>query len=191
MSNTGNWAILQKDCEALLIPSATPVIIPSGTNVQITQQLGGSTTIQVNGQLLRIESKDSWALGAEPNQYNTIGSQDNVSKNIEADGPVDIDEIWQQLRTCYDPEIPVNVVDLGLIYTCQITPSDNGKANYISIEMTLTAPGCGMGPVLASDIESKVRSIKNVTDVSVHIVFEPVWGQERMSESAKLELGLL
>ena len=189
MSKTGEWVTLQRDCDALLIPSAMPVMIPSGTNVRITQQMGGTATIQVNGQLLRIEAKDLSALGLEVQAQPISVKKTNIPK--EANGPVEVDAVWEQLKSCYDPEIPVNIVDLGLIYTCQITPSNGGKSNHVLIEMTLTAPGCGMGPVLASDIETRVREVENVTDVTVELVFEPVWTQDRMSEAARLELVLM
>jgi len=108
-----------------------------------------------------------------------------------AEGPVNLDEVWDQLRTCYDPEIPVNIVELGLIYDCSIQASDDTKQNHVYITMTLTAPGCGMGPVIVQDVENAVRRVKNVTGVTVEMVFDPVWSRDMISDAAKLELGLL
>lgn len=181
------WVTLIRDCSALLIPDATPFIIPAGTNVSVTQMMGGSITVNAGGNLARIEGRDADALGltlAEDVIYPTSG---HVEKEIT--GSVDMDEVWRQLRSCYDPEIPVNVVELGLIYHCELVEQDT--ANLVKVQMTLTAPACGMGPVLAQDIEHKLLQVANVTDVQVEIVFEPVWTQDRMSDVAKLELGLL
>lgn len=185
---TKDWVTLVRDCNALLVPDATPFMIPSGTRVQIMQMMGGSITVYVGGNLARVEGIDADALGVELPDEDVI--RPTIShKDKEIDGPVNMDIVWEQLRSCYDPEIPVNIVDLGLIYHCELEPGDN--YNKIKVQMTLTAPGCGMGPVLARDVEQKVLSLPNITDVEVEIVFEPVWTQERMSEAAKLELGLL
>lgn len=182
--------ILKRNCAALLIPSAVPITIPSGTEVKIIQQLGDTFTINISGQLARIDGNDRDALGIELTSDIVL---DNLSdtEQLTADGPVDINEVWQQLRSCYDPEIPVNIVELGLIYKCEVIPDFENKQNEVQIQMTLTAPGCGMGPVLANDIKRKVRQIQNVTKVEVELVFDPPWNQEMMSEAAKLELGLL
>lgn len=188
MANNRQWVTLIRDCAALLIPDATPITIPSGTSVQITQMLGGSITVYVGGNLARIEAKDADALqielSAEDVSYPTSS---HIDKTIT--GPVNMDEVWQQLKTCYDPEIPVNIVDLGLIYHCEL--EEKAGANLIKVQMTLTAPGCGMGPILARDVEQKLLQVANVTDVYVEMVFEPIWTQDRMSDAARLELGLL
>ncbi len=182
------WVTLVRDCEALLIPSGMSFVIPSGTGVEITQAKGGSITVHINGQLARIDGKDADALGVELAELSQQTLQTQTS--VPADGPVDLDQVWDQLRTCYDPEIPVNVVDLGLIYDCTIEAAPELHMNHVYITMTLTAPGCGMGPVIVQDVENAARRVKNVTDVTIEMVFEPPWGRDMMSEAAKLELGL-
>jgi len=173
---------LKRDCKATLIPVGTEITIPSGTQVVVTQALGGSFTVNVAGNLARIAGEDADALGLE----HTLIKKD-VSK---VDGPVDIEDVWEQLRTCYDPEIPVNIVELGLIYECKTTALDDG-GNRVDITMTLTAPGCGMGPILVDDAQSKIMSIANVTEVNCELVFEPPWDQSMMSEAARLQTGLM
>lgn len=183
------WVTLVRDCEALLIPSGMPFMVPSGTGVEITQAKGGSITIHINGQLARIEAKDADALDVD---LSSLISQTKSTELVaEAEGPVDVEQVWDELRTCYDPEIPVNIVDLGLIYECTIQVSDDAKQNHVYITMTLTAPGCGMGPVIVQDVENAVRRVKNVTAVTVEMVFDPVWSRDMISDAAKLELGLL
>ncbi len=173
---------LKRDCKATLIPVGTEITIPSGTQVVVTQALGGSFTVNVAGNLARIAGEDADALGLE----HTLIKKD-VSK---VDGPVDIEDVWEQLRTCYDPEIPVNIVELGLIYECKTTALDDG-GNRVDITMTLTAPGCGMGPILVDDAHTKVMSIANVTEVNCELVFDPPWDQSMMSEAARLQTGLM
>lgn len=189
MSGFTRWVTLGRDCEALLIPSGMPFIVPAGTGVEITQAKGGAITVHINGQLARIDAKDADALGAE---FTELVSQTVAALNvtIEADGPVNMDELWDQLRTCYDPEIPINIVELGLIYDCRVEPSEDHKKNHVYITMTLTAPGCGMGPVIVQDVENAAARTRNVTDVSVEMVFDPAWSRDMISEAAKLELGL-
>jgi len=176
--------LLRRDCEAVLIPAGTHITLPAGQQVTVTQSLGGSYTCYVEGSLVRIDGKDSDALGKTltPNEFN--------ESDAEHGGPVDEQLIWQQLATCYDPEIPINIVELGLIYDCSVTPLPDG-GNRIDIKMTLTAPGCGMGAILQQDVASKVKTVPNVTEANVEIVFEPPWDQSRMSEAAKLQAGLL
>jgi probable FeS assembly SUF system protein SufT len=174
---------LQRDCEAVLIPSGTEILIPAGSIVFITQALGGSYTVNINGNLARISARDGDALGYEADDQLTS------NRSNTAGGVVDEDQVWEQLRTCYDPEIPINIVDLGLIYNCQITPIDNG-GNRVEVVMTLTAPGCGMGQFLAEDVRSKLANVPNVTEVNVDLTFEPPWDQSMMSEAARLETGL-
>lgn len=181
------WLTLIRDCEALLIPSGMAFVIPAGTGVEITQAKGGAVTINVNGQLARIDGKDCDALGMQPTDL----VQNNVVKEKTATGPVALDEVWQQLQTCYDPEIPVNIVDLGLIYDCRVTTNLEHTHNHIFITMTLTAPGCGMGPILVQDVENAAWRVNNVTAVTVEMVFEPLWSRDMISEAGKLELGLL
>jgi len=174
---------LTRDVDALLIPTAVEITIPKATEVLITQTLGGSFTIMISGNLARIEGKDADALGLSVDDLEVVETK-------EADGPVDLDQVWDQLKSCFDPEIPVNIVDLGLVYKCEIEASEDNKSNKVIIDMTLTAPACSMGPVIAADAETKVRQVKNVTDVHINLVFDPAWNSDMMTDAAKLELGL-
>ena len=175
--------MLARDVEASIVPVGDKVTLHKGEQAQITQSLGGSYTVVVNGNMFRIESKDADALGFEAPTAKTSTGQPVTQETLEK-------EIWNQLRSCYDPEIPVNIVDLGLIYDCHLSPLNPGgfKAD---VKMTLTAPGCGMGPVLAQDVQSKLLSLEGVDDVSVELVWDPPWNQGMMTEAAKLQLGLL
>jgi probable FeS assembly SUF system protein SufT len=186
MSIPTRWVTLSRDCEALLIPSGMPFIVPSGTGVEITQAKGGAVTIHINGQLARIDAKDVDALGAD---FEDLVKQTAVVSQI-ADGPVELEQVWEEMKTCYDPEIPINIVELGLIYDCRVESNQDLSKNHVFVTMTLTAPGCGMGPVIVQDVENAVRRVKNVTDVTVEMVFEPVWSRDMISDAAKLELGL-
>ncbi len=174
---------LTRDVAAAVIPVGTPVTLQKGEQAVITQSLGGSYTVIVNGNMFRIEGKDADALGkepvAKPASTGAAVSQESLEK-----------EIWNQLRSCYDPEIPVNIVDLGLIYDCHLSPLSG--ANFkVDVKMTLTAPGCGMGPMLAQDVQNKLLSLDGVQDVAVELVWDPPWNQAMMTEAAKLQLGLL
>jgi probable FeS assembly SUF system protein SufT len=149
--------------------------------VLITQQLGGSYTVMTDrGALYRVDERDGDALGKEP-QAETA-SEERSDLSLE-------DQVWAQLKKCYDPEIPVNIVDLGLIYNCEI--SDDGDASVVDIKMTLTAPGCGMGPVLAQDVKSRIDELHGVRKALVEIVFDPPWNQNMMTEAARLQLGFM
>tara|TARA_B100001142_G_scaffold254900_1_gene256010 strand:- start:3343 stop:3900 length:558 start_codon:yes stop_codon:yes gene_type:complete len=176
---------LERDCEAVLIPVGTALDLPEGTVVLVTQALGGSYTVNVNGNLARIAAKDADALGFEIEDI----VDETIEKEATGDGSVDEHLVWEQMRTCYDPEIPINIVELGLIYECNITPL-GVDGNQIDIVMTLTAAGCGMGDFLADDVRSKVLTVPNVTRVNVSVTFEPPWNQEMMSEAARLETGM-
>lgn len=181
---TNEEITLERDCEAVLIPSGTPVQLKQGSVVFITQALGGTYTVNINGNLARIAEKDADALG-----FEVAAGEGDEEKELVGDGTVDEQKVWDQLRTCYDPEIPINIVDLGLIYNCEIKPLEKG--NRVEILMTLTAPGCGMGDFLAADVQQRVAAVPNVTDVNVELTFEPPWDQSMMSEAARLETGLL
>jgi len=168
-----------------VVPIGTKVTLQQGETAHITQSLGGTYTVVVNGNMFRIESKDADALGLEvpvaPATAPVSGpmTQEELEKKV-----------WEQLKTCYDPEIPVNIVDLGLIYDCHLTPigAENFKAE---VKMTLTAPGCGMGPVLAQDVQNKLVSLEPIDEANVELVWDPPWNQSMMTEAAKLQLGLL
>ena len=174
---------LVRDVEAAIIPIGEKVTLQKGEQAHITQSLGGSYTVIVNGNMFRIEGKDADALGFEA-----------AVKAASTDAPVSQEqlekEIWNQLRSCYDPEIPVNIVDLGLIYDCHISPLGS-NSHKVDVKMTLTAPGCGMGPMLAQDVQNKLLSLENVDDVAVELVWDPPWNQGMMTEAAKLQLGLM
>lgn len=172
--------LLQRDVHALMVPAGARIMLHKGTEVMITQELGDSFTVEVYSNLARIDGKDADALGKEP---------PDPLADVPEDASLE-DKTWLVMKKVYDPEIPVNVVDLGLIYDCRIKDHDD-SGHLIEIDMTLTAPGCGMGPVIAEDIRSKVLQIPNVTEVRVDVVFDPPWDREMMSEEARLELGMI
>lgn len=186
MLEQGQVIELVSDCEALLVPSAIPIMLTAGTVVEVTQYKGGSVTVYVNGNLARISQLNLAALGIKDEMTTKADKEQRVATD-----KVEPDAIWEALKTVYDPEIPVNIVDLGLIYKVEVDTNEAKTENKVNIEMTLTAPGCGMGPVIVDDAEAKVWNIKNVTAVNIEIVFEPIWDQSMMSDEAKLELGLL
>ena len=169
---------IRRACNARLVPTGTPTSIPEGTFVTLTQSLGGNYTVVFNGNMARIDAEDADALGFEP----TI-----PSFPTSPDGRVDESTIWEALRSVYDPEIPVNIVDLGLIYECKL---DSPDASGVTVVMTLTAPGCGMGPVLVEDIKQRLSKIPDLARIDVELVFDPPWSRDMMSEEAQLELGL-
>ena len=177
--------ILLRDVEAAIVPVGTKVTLKQGESALITQSLGGSHTVVVNGNMFRIDGKDADALGfAAPPKPVSIGSgapetKDELEKHV-----------WEALKTCYDPEIPVNIVDLGLIYDCHLTSV--GENSYkAEVKMTLTAPGCGMGPTLAQDVQNKLLSLEPIDEANVELVWDPPWNQGMMTEAAKLQLGLM
>ncbi len=173
---------LSRDVRATIIPAGEELQLRAGTSGFITQALGGSFTVYVEGNLFRIAGADADALGKEPVPPPEIPSNATDS---------DIEKvIWQQLKTCFDPEIPINVVDLGLIYRCNVTPTADGQRS-VSIDMTLTAPGCGMGEILVQDAQEKIAVIPTIADVRVELVFDPPWNQSMMSDEARLQTGLM
>lgn len=170
-----------RDCDSTLIPSGDKITLIEGTLVRITQALGGDYTLYVNGNLVKLSGKDGDAIGKVV--------VDQFEKNEINNGEYSEELVWEQLRTCFDPEIPVNIVDLGLIY--DLSKDGTKKNGYtLNIKMTLTAPGCGMGPTIAQDVEDKVMSLPGVNIVLVEIVWDPVWDRSMMSEDAKLKLGM-
>jgi probable FeS assembly SUF system protein SufT len=171
----------ERDCEAVLIPVGERVMLPAGSTGFVTQALGGSFTVYIEGNLFRVAGIDADAIGKEPLRPPEV-PDDATAEQIES-------IVWQQLRTCFDPEIPINIVDLGLVYECAVEQLDEGKRR-VDIKMTLTAPGCGMGDILAADVRDKVEIIPTVERADVEIVFDPPWNQSMMSEEAKLEAGI-
>lgn len=182
--NERRYVTVTRDVEATMIPAGTAVTIAKGTDLTITQSLGGSYTVMGPGVMARISGKDADALGLEKPAEAAAGA------GAKTDGPLNLDDVWAVMKNCYDPEIPVNVVDLGLIYDCQATPLTEG-GNRVDVKMTLTAPGCGMGGVIASDVEQRIREVPGVADVHVEVVWDPIWNQSMMSDAARLQLGLM
>ncbi len=176
---------LERDCEAVLVPQGEHVNLPAGSIGYITQALGGSYTVFIEGNLFRIAGKDADALGKEPPEPLELPE--------DADDEAVEQMVWRQLRTCFDPEIPINVVDLGLIYEANVKPAgDTGAGGrLVEVRMTLTAPACGMGDILVDDVRSKLEMIPTVVEADVELVFDPPWGRHMMSEAARLETGML
>jgi len=165
-----------------MVPSGEVVSLPAGSVGYITQALGGSFTVYVEGNLFRISGRDADAIGKEslPLPILDDGASDDEVECV----------VWDQLRTCFDPEIPVNIVDLGLVYECNFSRLPD-KSRRVEVKMTLTAPGCGMGETLISDVVSKLELIPTVGEADVELVFDPPWNQTMMSDVAKLETGML
>jgi len=172
---------LGQSCQATVIPGGQPMLLQRGEQVVVTQTLGGSVTVQTEmGYLVRINAEDSAALGlSAPVDEATFAD----------DGPFELDQVIAQLKNVFDPEIPINVVDLGLIYRCQAEPLADGT-HRVEIEMSMTAPGCGMGDVLKEDARTAVHSVPGVSAVDIELVWDPPWGQDRMSDAARLQLGM-
>ena len=170
---------LLRDVDAYMVPSGDEVKLLAGNLVKVTQALGGNYTVIMNGNMVQIREENVDALGIEiPKNQNKINNGGDITQ-----------QVWDQLKTCYDPEIPVNIVELGLIYDLNVLgPEENKK---VEIQMTLTAPGCGMGPVIAEEVDRKINGISGVKEVKVDLVWEPTWNRDMMSEEAKLELGML
>ena len=175
--------ILTRDVEAIRIPSGETLNLTKGTAVVITQALGGSFTVWTPEGLARIADENADALGLEA----------TIKKDEAASGPapkVEDSAVWSQLRTCYDPEIPVNIVDLGLVYDCAVEQLE-GEPAKVLVKMTLTAPGCGMGPTIAAEARAKILSVPGVADATVELVWDPPWNQEMISEAGKMKLGFI
>ena len=176
---------LAREVEATIVPVGDRVTLLKGEEATITQSLGGTYTVMVNGNMFRIDGRNADALGKEVqasplDKAGKAGSKEELSK-----------QIWDQMRTVYDPEIPVNIVDLGLVYRSEIKKIEDGGGYTVEVDMTLTAPGCGMGDVLCQDVQTKVLEIEGVEQVDVQLVWEPQWNQDMMSDAAKLQLGFM
>jgi probable FeS assembly SUF system protein SufT len=169
--------VAQADCPARRVPDGTPLTIPEGTFVTITQALGGNYTLTYHGQMVRVDGTDAHLLGLES---ETISFPEPVNDQVIEE------QVWQALGTVFDPEIPVDLVNLGLIYSVKVDQA----AKQVDIQMTLTAPACGMGPVLVGDVEYRVRKVPNVKTVKVELVFDPPWQRHMMSEEAQLQTGM-
>lgn len=185
MSRAHEVIELTEECAATLIPSGMTAILHAGDELVVTQALGGSITVQTpTGHLARIEARDLRRLGLE----DLLGEEEAL-KGADPQGTFSMDDVTEALRGVFDPEIPINIVDLGLIYRCEATDVAGG-GKKVEIDMTMTAPGCGMGDILAEDATSRLLRLPGVAEVDVQVVFEPPWGMEHMSEVAKLQLGL-
>jgi len=177
--------VVKRDCEARMVPSGEKVVLSAGSTVWMTQSLGGSYSLMTDrGYMVRIEGKDGDAIGM-PTAEEGRPSASSVAASAEEME----EEVWEQLRSCFDPEIPVNIVELGLIYHCSLKPLPGGGYEAI-VRFTLTAQGCGMGEVLKEDIERKLLTLPGVRQADVQLVWDPPWNQNRMSPSAKQELGI-
>ncbi|HLW22894.1 MAG TPA: putative Fe-S cluster assembly protein SufT [Steroidobacteraceae bacterium] len=174
--------VVQREVKAVAIPAGVEVNLKLGSVGYITQALGGSFTVYIDGNLFRIPGQDADAIGKTASRPPEVpeGASDDDIRNV----------IWQQLRTCYDPEIPVNIVDLGLIYDCDIVKNDDGTRN-VEIRMTLTAPGCGMGEILVQDVRDKVELVPTVARAHVELTFDPPWNPGMMSDEARLQTGMM
>lgn len=181
--NSGRYMTIElgQSCQATVIPGGQPMLLQRGEQVVVTQTLGGSVTVQTEmGYLVRINAEDSAVLGlSAPAAETTFADA----------GPFELDQVIAQLKNVFDPEIPINVVDLGLIYLCQAEPLADGT-HRVEIEMSMTAPGCGMGDVLKEDARAAVQSVPGVSAVDIELVWDPPWGQDRMSDAARLQLGM-
>lgn len=177
--NSPTSVSLKRDCTVVRIPAGSTDTLPAGTEVHIMQTLGGSYTVQGPGGLFRIAPQDADALGLElPKAAPAAPS-----------GPVNEELVWQTLRTCFDPEIPVNIVDLGLVYDMKLSPVANGGSR-VDVKMTLTAPGCGMGPAIAGDAQVKLLNLEGVDDATVEVVWDPPWHHSMITPEGKKILGL-
>ena len=178
---------LNREVEAIQIPSGETITLPAGTKVIITQSLGGTYTVATEAGLARISSKDQDALGLDEGSGGAKSGSSAAGEPLTGD---DLEKaVWEQLKGVYDPEIPVNIVDLGLVYDCQLTGDDDGKV--VEIKMTLTAPGCGMGPTIAADAQSRIMTLGGIQDARVELVWDPPWNQEMISEAGKMKLGMV
>lgn len=174
--------IIQRECELIQIPDGNVITVDEGTPAVITQSLGDSYTLQLPtlGGLYRLQGKDADAIGK-----TVVRADDSAGAH---EGPLEEKLVWDSLRNVYDPEIPVNIVELGLVYDLKIVPAEGG-GNRVEVKMTLTAPGCGMGPVIADDAKSRVEAVPGVDEAHVEVVFDPPWSPAMMTEAARLELG--
>ena len=181
-SSTSEPVRFERDCAAVMVPQGDEVTLPAGQAGYITQSLGGSFTVYVDGNLFRIAGQDAGAIGKpvpEPLQLPAAAGDGDVEKLV-----------WSQLRTCFDPEIPIDIVELGLVYDCDLERTEDGQRK-VNIRMTLTAPGCGMGEILVEDVRTKLEMIPTIAEADVDLVFDPPWNQSMMSDAAKLETGML
>ena len=182
MSNPPEIVHLTRDVIGILIPQGTKVELPEGAEANITQSLGGSFTVMVQGHLFRIDGVDADSLGKQPTNAPEVAD--------DADDQALEKACWDQLHPCFDPEIPIDIVELGLIYECRLEPLEGPQRKAV-VQMTLTAPGCGMGDILVEDVRSKLMRLPRIQSVDVDLTFDPPWTQDMMSEAARLQVGIL
>ncbi len=182
-TNTDEKVTVVRDCDATLIPFGNKLTLNKGEEGHITQALGGSYTLMIRGNLVRVEGKDADAIGKIPEIQPWMKEKgENGRANEKA--------LWEAMKTCYDPEIPVNIVDLGLIYSCEVSSDEDG-GSFVDVKMTLTAPGCGMGDMIAGEVHQKLEAIPGVQEARVQLVWDPPWDRSMISEAARLQLGLM
>jgi probable FeS assembly SUF system protein SufT len=181
-SRTSEPVKFERDCAAVLVPQGERVTLPAGTIGYLTQSLGGSFTVFVDGNLFRIAGDDADALGKDPPAALELGDEGD-DEAVEA-------LVWKQLRTCFDPEIPIDIVELGLVYGVDVERLADGTRR-VDVRMTLTAPACGMGDILVDDVRTKLERVPTVSEADVELVFDPPWNQTMMSDAARLETGML
>lgn len=180
--NDHREVILKRDCEAIQIPSGITITLKAGSEAIITQALGGSYTVATPEGLAKVSGADADALGIE--------AEAAPDAPLDPSGEINSDQVWDVLKTCYDPEIPVNIVDLGLVYDCILSKTDTG-ATRVNVKMTLTAPGCGMGPAIAAEAQGKILALSGVDEADVELVWDPPWNQAMISEAGRMKLGLV
>jgi probable FeS assembly SUF system protein SufT len=182
MAHSHESFVIQREVDAVMVPSGHAIKLQPGLAGFISQALGGSFTLYIEGNLYRLAGSDADAIGKDPlvtPELPPNATEDDVKKLA-----------WQQMKTCYDPEIPINIVDLGLIYDCNVTANDDATRS-VEVQMTLTAPGCGMGEVLVQDVREKIEQIPTVREARVELVFDPPWRREMMSPAAQLQMGMM
>lgn len=177
---------LKREVDAIQIPSGDTITLPAGLAVMITQNLGGTYTVATDYGLARITAENADALGLDEDKETPQSATDEALEAGDLQGAV-----WAQLKMVYDPEIPVNIVDLGLVYDCQLTDGEDGDGATVNVRMTLTAPGCGMGPTIAADAQSKIMVLDGIKDAQVELVWDPPWNQDMISEEGKMRLGMI
>lgn len=182
-SETDEKVTVRRDCEVTLIPFGNKVTLKKGEEGRITQALGGSYTLMIRGNLVRVESQDADAIGKIPEIQPWIKEQSQ-------DGRANENALWEAMKTCYDPEIPINIVDLGLIYSCQVDDYEDGGSQVL-VKMTLTAPGCGMGDILANEVLRKLEATPGVAEARVELVWDPPWDRSMIAPEAQLQMGLM
>ena len=176
---------LAREVTAIQIPSGDSITLPAGTPVVVTQTLGGTYTVATSSGLARISSEDTDALGVDLEAKKEKAAVDEAMANATLE-----EQIWHQMKQVYDPEIPVDIVNLGLIYDCAIDEADPEEVK-VHVKMTLTAPGCGMGPVIAADAQARIMTLDNIGEAEVEVVWEPAWNQDMISEEGKMKLGMM